>query len=133
MLARDLRTLGFHSNIDLSVAEGRKALSSLPESKAVYAIFGDGEVRYPAGSSNIVHIGSATNNFGGLRMRIRQYLHPGHLQRTNLRILDFIIRHGHVGLAWMSIPDSETALRLERTLLYDFRMEHGAEPRPPQL
>jgi hypothetical protein len=78
------------------------------------------------GSSDILYVGKATNR-DGLRMRLRQYFHPGPTQTTNKRLLARCGDSEDYEVAYGTTPDAATAAMLEKRLL-EFRAEHGQYP-----
>src|SRR5437870_5447990 len=78
---------GFSAWLRFNRANERQILEAAPTEPGVYCIRCTAEVfSFNKGQSDILYIGSAANR-GGIRTRLRQYLHPGHAQRTNLRML----------------------------------------------
>ena len=83
--------------------------------------------KQPSAFSDIVYFGKVTNA-RGLRGRLTQYFHPGHLQRTNLRIQQIVkLAPGDFEVAWTSC-EAEEARRLEARLIGEFVTAHGQLP-----
>ena len=99
-----------------------------PENKGVYAFRGLARLSLALGSSDVMCIGRATSDRKGpyhnLRRCLRQYLHPGHLQRTRLRVGGKALTQGWE-ISWMVTDSPE---EVERHLLRCFRADHGQLP-----
>ena len=79
------------------------------------------------GESDIVYIGSATQQNRGLSGRILSYFKPGPTQNTNKRILARLQKHDF-GLSFVECSDSVSARELERSLLSQYEADHGELP-----
>ena len=75
------------------------------------------------GKSDILYIGS-TEAKGGLKQRLRQYLHPGPTQWTNIRISKLSKKH-EMEVAWH--PCNEPG-NFEHQLLQQYFKEHDELP-----
>ena len=95
-----------------------------PQVKGVYA-FRDPNQSISGGTSDIVYIGRANGAQHTLQHCLREYLHPGHLQRTKLRVKQSALE----GLWEISWKETENAAELEGQLLRDFVRENGKRPR----
>jgi hypothetical protein len=93
----------------------------------VYVIRRRQDYQRRVGESDILYVGSAVNQ-QGLKIRIRQYFHPGPTQRTNKRILALIADSAEFELAYVeakSIPEAKT---LEATILDNYERDHAELP-----
>src|ERR1035437_536865 len=127
MQSSDLTKYGFGNWLAFNWTNESSFLSQLPSQPGAYAIRRDKPYQRRIGSSHILYFGSATNT-KGLKYRLYQYFHPGHLQRTNIRILNLggDSRDFEVSVALTdSIPDAKF---LESTLLAEYEAEHGELP-----
>ncbi len=100
-------------------------LKKAPERHGIYVIRKSegqcfGRLR---GKSDILYIGS-TEAKGGLRQRLRQYLHPGPTQWTNKRINKLLIKY-KMEVAWCTCNESGN---LEHQLLREYLTEHDELP-----
>jgi hypothetical protein len=128
MTSDDLAAHGFERWRPFSRAGEYTLLSAAPSAPGVYCMrsIRQNFVRKKRGS-DILYIGSAANR-GGLRGRLRQYLHPGHRQPTNLRMLARCGDSDEFEIAFTVTTTSDAAKRLEADLLRAFLADHGELP-----
>jgi hypothetical protein len=79
------------------------------------------------GESDICYVGSAVNQ-QGLKMRIRQYFHPGPTQLTNKRILALVGDSSEFELAFVEGESMPQAKMLEATILDNYERDHAQLP-----
>ena len=108
-------------------ASERSLLAQLPAKPGVYAVRCSREYTRKIGSSDIIYFGSATNS-QGLRMRLRQYFHPGPTQRTNKRILALVGHCSDFEVSYVETKSVPDAKRLEARLLEQYERDHGELP-----
>ena len=104
-----------------------RLLAILPDNYGVYAIRRDTPLPRVQGSSDIVYIGSATNQ-KGLKNRIGQYFSPGPTQSTNKRILALITRPQGYEIGWVVMPTITEAKAFEQELLDGYLRDHSELP-----
>ena len=75
------------------------------------------------GESDILYIGS-TQARGGLKQRLRQYLHPGPTQWTNLRIHE-LAKKCEMEVGWCQCDEPRN---IEHQLLQQYLQEHDELP-----
>jgi excinuclease UvrABC nuclease subunit len=102
-------------------------LSLLPTRPGAYAIRRSTPYQRRIGLSDILYFGSAANA-RGLKNRLSQYFHPGHLQRTNIRILNLVGGSSDFEVSVASTDSIPDAKFLESTLLAAYEAEHGELP-----
>jgi hypothetical protein len=128
MNSEELSRRGFNGWMRFNRAGETTLLLSAPNAPGVYCIRSTTELfSFTHGQSDILYIGSAANR-GGIRNRLRQYLHPGHAQPTNKRML---ARCGEVDcyeIAFTATSTPQGAKALESELLIAFVAEHGERP-----
>jgi hypothetical protein len=100
-----------------------------PENKGVYAFRAPESVGLIRGSSDLVYIGRAKSDRKGSRYHnirhcLNEYLHPGHLQSTRVRIRDAALALGYQ-VSWMTANQPD---ELECQLLRAFYANHGQLP-----
>jgi hypothetical protein len=127
MNSEDLSRSGF-SEWQLFNRQAKKVLlRQVPKSFGVYAIRRGTQFSRVRGSSDILYIGSATNQ-AGLHIRLRQYFSPGPTQRTNKRILALVAESGSYQVAWLLADTIPKAKALEQEILEGYWQEHGELP-----
>ena len=84
MNSAGLRAFGFSTWHPLNLSAEKTVLASLPSRTGVYAIRCSNAQR-AFGPSDLVYFGKATNA-DGLKRRTTKYFHPGHGNRTSIRI-----------------------------------------------
>jgi hypothetical protein len=102
-------------------------LLRVPADPGVYVIRWQTPHPRVRGASELVYIGSAINA-QGLRMRLRQYFHPGHLQKTNLRIQELVGVSTDYEVSFAVCPSAGSARPLEADLLARYEDDHGELP-----
>jgi len=102
-----------------------KCVKKTPKQPGAYVIRKGGGQRFGRlrGKSDILYIGS-TEAKGGLRQRLRQYLHPGPTQWTNRRINKLLIKY-KMEVAWCTCNEPGN---LEHQLLRRYLKEHDELP-----
>jgi len=121
MNSEQLKQKGFFSWFpftDHGVGKAPKQSGVYALRKARGALFG--RLR---GESDILYIGS-TEARGGLKQRLRQYLHPGPTQWTNLRIYQLAKKH-EIEVGWYSCNEPGN---VEHQLLQQYLQEHDELP-----
>lgn len=127
MRSSELRQYGLTSWTLFNRAGEKALLALVPEHPGVYVLRCCRDYQLVKGSSDILYVGSATNA-QGLKMRLRQYFHPGPSQRTNKRILAVVGECSDFEVAFVrtrSIPDAKM---LEATILEVYERDHGELP-----
>jgi excinuclease UvrABC nuclease subunit len=127
MKSSDLSSYGFSAWLSFSKAGKPQLIASLPSRPGVYAIRWCREFVRKKGTSDILYFGKGTNQ-QGIKHRIRQYFSPGHLQKTNLRLLALIGDSSDYELAYVETKSGAEAIGLEATLLEKYEEEHGELP-----
>jgi len=127
MNSRGLAAHGFVLWLPFNRAGERDLLERTPEEPGVYAFGRLTPYTRRVGESDIVYIGSAANE-RGLKMRLRQYFHPGPTQHTNRRILALVGDSKDYEVAFTQVPSRSVARGLEAKLLQMYRAEHGELP-----
>lgn len=102
-------------------------IDNLPSIPGVYVVGARTASPMKRGRSDLVYVGSAANQ-DGLRLRIRQYYHPGPSQVTNKRILSLITASDDHFLSYLTAPSGEVAKKWETAILNRFYQEHGQLP-----
>jgi len=125
MNSATLLHLGFVTWHPLNLAAKKSLLALLPSRTGVYAIRSCNSQRV-LGPSDLVYFGKATNA-KGLKRRINQYFHPGHGNRTSLRIRGEFAECIDFELSWIEFP-AEQAVKVEAQLIADYEKAHGALP-----
>ena len=93
------------------------------KNRGVYRVRAKRSQRRLVGDSDIMYFGKATNA-EGLKRRLTQYFHPGHLQTTCLKIREQIeLPPEGFEVAWTTC-ESEEAKRLEARLVREFQSLH---------
>jgi excinuclease UvrABC nuclease subunit len=123
----DLGKKGFSGWGAFTPPNEKALLASLPSARGVYAIRRKTPYQRVRGESDITYIGSATNQ-DGLRMRVRQYFHPGWKQETNKRILGLIQNSAEFEISWLLAGSAGAAKALEQDLLDKYADDHGELP-----
>jgi excinuclease UvrABC nuclease subunit len=123
----DLTKYGFGTWLPFSRANEPNLLSLLPTRPGAYAIRRSTPFQRHVGLSDILYFGSAANA-RGLKNRLRQYFHPGHLQRTNIRILNLVGSSSDFEVSVAPTDCIPDAKLLESMLLSDYETEHGELP-----
>jgi excinuclease UvrABC nuclease subunit len=125
--SHDLTRAGFCNWRAFNPRGRKELLRDAPKSFGVYAIRRDTDFSRIRSASDIVYIGSATNQ-DGLWRRIGQFFSPGHLQSTNKRILALIGETVNYQIAWLLTDTKAKAKALESELLEHYEQEHGELP-----
>jgi excinuclease UvrABC nuclease subunit len=117
--------LGFGPWHPLNLLAEKALLASLPARTGIYAIRCSNPKRN-LGPSDLVYFGKATNA-DGLKRRIRQYFHPGHGNRTNIRIRAEFSSCMDFEVSWIELPVDQAA-KIEALLIANYEKGHGALP-----
>jgi hypothetical protein len=121
----DLLDYGFVVWYPFTIENEKTLLKLLPAAPGVYAV----RCRKPsdiAGGSDIVYFGKAANR-SGLRQRIRQYYHPGHANRTSLRIRALLTDCANFEISFVETA-REAAEPLEKKLISKYKASHKNRP-----
>jgi len=102
-------------------------IESLPSKFGIYAIHTMEKFGRLYGKSDIIYIGSATSA-SGLKVRIKQYFHPGRSQFTNLRIGEVLRKRTDLMIGYLITNNWSDAKELETSLLNMYEKEHGELP-----
>jgi len=127
MSSSDLAAHGFVSWFAFNRNNKSALISALPMRPGVYAFRCCRDYERRIGTSDILYIGSATNE-EGLRKRIYQYFHPGPTQRTNIRILALVAECTDYEASFAETKSNPEAKMLEAVLLEKYEREHGQLP-----
>ncbi len=127
MNSSDLEAFGFVGWFPFSFDQEDILLNRLPNSMGVYAIKFSASQSRRYKESDLAYIGKASNK-SGLRLRIRQYFHPGGDNRTNLRMQRHIREHPILLLGYVTTANRSSTQVLESRLLLQFEQEHGELP-----
>lgn len=127
MEKRELEAIGFVGWEPFSLQNEKQLLQSLPAVFAVYSIVFTERCARENSCSDIAYIGKATNQ-KGLRHRIRQYFHPGHSNRTNIRLKEHMKSNLLMSLGYLVCQSSEQASHIESDLLLRYEKEHKELP-----
>jgi hypothetical protein len=127
MKSSDLSSYGFGVWLPFSKVGKPQLIAALPSRPGVYAIRWCREFVRKKGTSDILYFGKGTNQ-QGIKHRIRQYFSPGHLQRTNLRLLALAGDSCEYELAFVETTTGSGAVALEATLLEKYEQDHGELP-----
>ena len=102
-----------------------RGIQNAPNQQGTYVIRKGGGQRFNRlqGETDIMYIGSATGK-GGLKTRLRWYLHPGSRQPTNLRIHQMITKYS-LEVAWCPNDEPEN---FEYRLLNQYDQDHDELP-----
>lgn len=122
-----LSQMGFSEWRPFNRQNKKELVSAVPQSVGVYAIRRDSPFTPLRGSSDILYVGSATNQ-KGLRGRISQYFSPGPTQWTNKRILALVSDSTSYQISWILTETIARAKALEQELLEEYLGEHGELP-----
>jgi len=125
MNSEALGPFGFATWHPLNLSVEKSLLALLPSRTGVYAIRCCNSQRV-FGASDLVYFGKATNA-DGLKTRIRQYFHPGHGNRTSLRIRAEFACCTDFELSWIEFP-AHQAVKAEALLIASYEKAHGALP-----
>lgn len=119
MYSAELGQFGFVQWVEFSRIGEKVLLQRVSEQFGTYVLRQPRPRERSRGESDILYIGSATNR-GGLRMRLRQYFHPGSTQWTNKRVLAFLGERRDISVSWTIMNDVTSARGLEKRLrLYE--------------
>src|SRR5208282_4723797 len=127
MKSSDLSQHGFGTWAPFSRLGERALLPTIPAKPGVYVLRRHKEYPRRVGTSDILYIGSATNQ-QGLKLRIRQYFHPGPTQRTNKRILALVGDCSDFDVSFVVTTSIPEAKILEAALLEAYEIQHGELP-----
>lgn len=133
MDSQDLVGIGFKTWLPFNVDSEAYVLARVPNEPGVYAIRRRETFARVRGASDLLYIGSATaagNPYqSGLRLRLRQYFHPGPTQRTNMRLKALIAGSKEYEIGYAVVPSKAIATELEADLIERYEKEHGERPR----
>ena len=127
MDGNDLASSGFATWRPFALNLKSNLLPAMPLTFGVYVIRSKKLLKGLRGDSDIVYIGSATNQ-RGLRGRIGQFFSPGPTQPTNKRIQARIGGQDHYDIAWVENETIGQARSLESDLLDKYLSEHDELP-----
>ena len=122
-----LKASGFAAWEPFSSASASALVAGSPTSPGVYVIRYRTPFARDAGASDVLYVGSARNR-DGLRMRLRQYFHPGPTQATNHRILARCGNSTDYEVSYVECESPEAAAQLEATILARYVSDHGELP-----
>ena len=125
MNSDDLRGRGFVFWTRFNRKSESLVIQTAPEAEGVYAIRRTLPFDRARGGSDILYIGSAFNQVGGLRTRCRQYFHPGSSQSTNKRILALCGDCNDFEISFLTV---KSAKGFESDLLHLYEADHGELP-----
>ena len=125
MNSATLSSFGFASWHPLNLSAEKSLLAIIPSSTGVYAMRCRNSQRI-CGPFDLVYFGKATNA-DGLKTRVRQYFHPGHGNKTSLRIGAEFANCADFELSWIEFP-SDRAVKVETLLIASYEKQHGALP-----
>lgn len=125
MNSTSLAPFGLTNWYALNLAAEKSLLAIVPSRAGVYAIRCCNSQRI-CGPSDLVYFGKATNA-AGLKTRIRQYFHPGHGNRTSLRIRAEFANCSDFELSWIEFQ-ADQAGRVESLLIASYEKAHGGLP-----
>ncbi|HHX44533.1 MAG TPA: hypothetical protein GX714_11185 [Chloroflexi bacterium] len=122
MAANDLTDYAFGEWLPFTEENERALLDALPRSTGVVAIRrtfeGDRE-------PEMVCVAVGANHSGGVQMRVRQMLHPGRTQSTNLRIRAALEQEDDLELAWALRANEAACKELRAKLVNQYEREYG--------
>ena len=127
MDSNTLSRKGFERWQDFNLKAEAILSSGLPTSNGVFVIRNDTPFGRFVGESDIVYIGSASNE-NGLRGRILQYFNPEPTQGTNKRINGILHSRPGLKISYVLKPSTEDANALESSLLKEYERQHGELP-----
>jgi excinuclease UvrABC nuclease subunit len=128
MGSSDLSEHGFAAWLPFNRKAEASLIAAVPKTRGVYVIrCCCREYERVRGASDILYVGSAANR-QGLRMRLRQYFHPGPTQRTNRRILAIVAECNDFEVAYAETGSAPEARSLESELLGRYESDHGELP-----
>jgi excinuclease UvrABC nuclease subunit len=122
-----LQASGFTSWMLFNRANARPLIDAAPSTAGVYVIRCRTPFPRALGTSDVLYVGSARNR-DGLRMRLRQYFHPGPTQRTNQRMLARCGDSTDYEVSYVTCDSANAAVRLEAEILARYVSEHGELP-----
>jgi excinuclease UvrABC nuclease subunit len=127
MDSNSLSRKGFERWQDFSLKAEATLSSGLPTSNGVYVIKNDTSFGRFVGESDIIYIGSASDE-NGLRGRILQYFNPEPTQSTNKRINGILHLRPGLKISYILKPSADDANALESSLLKEYDRQHGERP-----
>ncbi len=127
MDSNSLRQKGFERWQDFSLKAETTLSNGLPTSNGVYVIKTDTSFGRFVGESDIIYIGSASNE-NGLRGTILQYFNPGPTQSTNKRINGILHLRPGLKISYVLKPSPDDANALVSSLLKEYDRQHGELP-----
>lgn len=129
MNSKDLADYGFGAWLPFYLDGEAYLLARLPNEPGVYAVRSKRALARLRGESDLLYVGKAARvsvaKPSGLKLRIRQYYHPGWLQETSKRIRSLIASSNDYEIGWAVTPSKKQAQDLESALLNRYVREHG--------
>ncbi len=110
MNSGDLTPLGFGPWHPFSPAAADELIKHVPR---VYAIRRSRPYERARGSSDLLYVGSATNDSGGLNGRLRQFFRVGQAQATNKWILALVTSSDEFEVAWRTTATLTSSRHLQ--------------------
>ncbi|HUY13543.1 MAG TPA: hypothetical protein VMX16_07930 [Terriglobia bacterium] len=127
MNSENLTRIGFCNWQPFRPPAGREILRGVPTLPGVFAIRRETSFPCARGTSDLIYIGSATNE-NGLRTRIGQIFTPGPTQSTNRRLRDLVGKTEAYNVSWLETDSKARAKQLKSELLEQYEKEHGELP-----
>jgi excinuclease UvrABC nuclease subunit len=127
MDSNSLSRKGFERWQDFSLKAEATLSSGLPTSNGVYVIKNDISFGRFVGESDIIYIGSASDE-NGLRGRILQYFNPEPTQITNKRINGILHLRPGLKISYVLKASVDDVNALESSLLKEYDRQHGELP-----
>lgn len=128
MTSSDLQADGFYTWLLFNRASGSAVTEQAPRGKGVVVIRRKTLEQRRTGESDIIFVGVAAN-YSGVRQRLSEVLHPGHLQSTHLRLLALVARSDEYQVGWTLTGSKDEAEALKKRILEKFFHDHTELPR----